>query len=138
MPPSSGRQFVLGIGLSANADVDEVMALAETAIGLSGFDPRQLACLATIDRRGGDPVLIALAQHLGTSIRRFDAAALEAETPRLKNPSVALFDRIGCHGVAEAAALAAAGKDSILIVEKMTGRHVTAAVAGRPGDFLTG
>ena len=132
MPPSSGRQFVLGIGLSGNADIDEAIALAETVIGLSEFDPRHLVCVATIDQRGDNPVLIALVHHLGTSIRTFDAAALEAETPRLKNPSAVLFDRIGCHGVAEAAALAAAGGDSILIVEKVTGRHVTAAIAARP------
>ena len=73
---------------------------------------------------------MALAAHFGCGISTFDAAVLEAETPRLKNPSDALFARIGCHGVAEAAALAAAGKEAVLIVEKTAGRKLTLAVAG--------
>ena len=41
--------------------------------------------------------------------RFFDAATLERETPRLRNPSDVVFAEVGCHGVAEGAAMAAAG-----------------------------
>ena len=51
---------------------------------------------------------LALAERLPVPARFVDAAALEAETPRLANPSAVVFREVGCHGVAEAAALAAA------------------------------
>ena len=66
--------------------------------------------------------------------RFFDAAALEAETPRLANPSDLVFREVGCHGVAEAAALAAAGADGALVVAKTKSKRATCAIAraGRP------
>lgn len=120
---------MLGIGVSASATPAEAIALSEKAVALSGLAAERLGFVATIASRQHDPVVVALAGHFRCGIRSFDASVLEAETPRLKNPSNALFARIGCHGVAEAAALAAAGKEAILIVEKMTGSGVTMAVA---------
>lgn len=137
MPPSNGPLVCLGIGLSGGAEAGQVVALAEAVLARSGFGRERLKCIATIDRRRDDPVLSLLAAHFGTAIRHFDAATLEAETPRLKNPSETLFARIGCHGVAEAAALAAAGGNAVLVVEKTAGRHATAAVAVCSGDILT-
>ena len=64
--------------------------------------------------------------------RFFTAAALEAETPRLKNPSEAVFREVGCHGVAEGAALAAAGADGTLVVAKRKSARVTCAIAEAP------
>jgi cobalt-precorrin 5A hydrolase/precorrin-3B C17-methyltransferase len=51
------------------------------------------------------------------------------ETPRLKNPSDVVFRQVGCHGVAEAAALAAIGESAVLIMPKMKSLHATAAIA---------
>jgi cobalt-precorrin 5A hydrolase/precorrin-3B C17-methyltransferase len=124
--------FWLGVGLSAEAEAGEAIKLAETVIGQSAVDPGQLQQIATIAARRDHAVLSALSTRFHVPVAFFDAAALEAETPRLKNPSDALFARIGCHGVAEAAALAAAGPGAELIVEKTTGRHVTVAVAAVP------
>lgn len=74
--------------------------------------------------------MIAAAAHFSVPFRVFDAETLEAETTRLKNPSEIVFALTGCHGVAEAAALAAAGKASSLIVPKIKSANATAAVAG--------
>src|SRR6478735_5109723 len=108
MPPSEGRRFVLGVGVSASATPAEAIALGEKAIALSGLTAERITIVATIASRQRDPVVAALASHFRCDIRSFEASVLETETPRLKNPSNALFARIGCHGVAEAAALAAA------------------------------
>jgi cobalamin biosynthesis protein CbiG len=129
MPPSDIRPFVVGVGISRTATVADVILVAEKAVALSGSPAEWIGAIATIASREHDPVVIALATHFQCGIRAFDAAVLEAETPRLKNPSDALFARIGCHGVAEAAALAAAGKEANLVVEKMTGHGVTVAIA---------
>jgi cobalamin biosynthesis protein CbiG len=129
MPPSDIRRFVLGVGVSATATPADAILLSERAIALSGLPPERIAAVATIASRQHDPVVAALAGHFRCGIRSFDAAALEAETPRLGNPSETLFARIGCHGVAEAAALAAAGKGAALIVEKMAAHGATVAIA---------
>ncbi|MFT5182492.1 MAG: cobalt-precorrin 5A hydrolase/precorrin-3B C17-methyltransferase, partial [Alphaproteobacteria bacterium] len=62
-------------------------------------------------------------------LRFFDATTLEAETPRLATPSDLVFRAVGCHGVAEGAALAAAGADGALVVPKVRGPQVTCAIA---------
>ncbi len=130
MPPSDIQRFVLGVGVSADARPEDAVALAEAAMTRSGLRRQAIDAIATITSRRDHPAILALASHLGCGIRAFDAASLEAQTPRLKNPSDALFARIGCHGVAEAAALAAAGEAAVLIVEKMAGRRVTVGIAG--------
>jgi cobalamin biosynthesis protein CbiG len=129
MPLSSASGVFLGVGVSAGAVPAEAIALMEEALMRSGLQHRQTLAIATIASRRGNAALLAAASHFGCDIVYFDAGELEAQTPRLKNPSEALFARIGCHGVAEAAALAAAGTDATLILEKLTDRHVTVAIA---------
>ena len=128
MPHNSGG-FVLGMGLSENAQFADAMALAEDVIARSGLPRERIGSIATISTRRDHPVVVRLAAYLDTGILTFDAATLEAETPRLANPSETLFARIGCHGVAEAAALAAAGKAARLIVVKVSLGWVTMAIA---------
>jgi cobalamin biosynthesis protein CbiG len=135
MPPSDAQDVFLGIGLSGQATAAEALALAEQALAAAGAGPDRLSAIATIASRRGHMALLALADHFRCDIRYFDVRTLEAETPRLKHPSEALFARIGCHGVAEAAALAAAGNAATLIVGKIGGGRVTAAVAGERGKF---
>ena len=64
----------------------------------------------------------AIAEFFNRPIRFFDPDTLEKETPRLKNPSNIVFKEVGCHGVAEGSALAAAGADSELIIEKTSSK----------------
>src|SRR5690606_24456574 len=73
-----------------------------------------------------------LAAALGVPARFFDAATLEAETPRLTAPSDIVFRETGCHGVAEGAALAAVGPAGTLVVPKVRGPGVTCAIARGP------
>ena len=66
------------------------------------------------------------------AFRVFDAATLDAETPRMKNPSDVVFAEVGTHGVAEGAALAAAGPEAELIVPKRKSERATCALALAP------
>jgi cobalt-precorrin 5A hydrolase/precorrin-3B C17-methyltransferase len=79
-----------------------------------------------------EPAVHELARALGVPARFFDAATLEAETPRLQTPSEAVYREVGCHGVAEGAALAAAGADGQLRVAKRKSRRATCAVGQAP------
>lgn len=71
----------------------------------------------------------AVASHFSVPLVTFPAARLETETPRLANPSDIVFAHTGCHGVAEAAALAQAGAGGRLVVEKTKSVHATVAIA---------
>lgn len=122
--------FALGLGCERGTPADEVIRLAEQALTAARVERRSLACVASLDVRATEPAMIAAAAHFCVPFRVFDAETLEAETARLKNPSEIVFALTGCHGVAEAAALAAAGRSSALIVPKIKSANATAAVAG--------
>jgi cobalt-precorrin 5A hydrolase/precorrin-3B C17-methyltransferase len=119
----------IGIGHDAGARLAELEALVTECLKAAGVDRTDIAMVSSIDSRAETGLADALAASLGVAARYFPAARLEEETPRLANPSEALFQRIGCHGVAEAAALAAAGPDARLILPKRKGRGVTCAIA---------
>jgi cobalamin biosynthesis protein CbiG len=125
--------FFMGIGHESAATFADICALAEQGCGMAGIVPADVALIATIDSKEASGLVADLGQRLGVSVRYFSAADLEAETPRLKNPSETVFRQLGCHGVAEAAALAAAGPTAELILPKIIGTRVTCAIARRGG-----
>lgn len=122
--------LALGIGGASAATADALVALVDDTLARHGVDRRRIACVATIDRKADAPAVHALAQALGVPARFFSAARLNEEAPRLLNPSDDVLRTIGCPGVAEGAALAAAGPDAVLIVPKTRGTGVTCAIAG--------
>jgi cobalamin biosynthesis protein CbiG len=128
----------LGVGVADAAEVQDLIALAEGALKAADIADSSLVSIATIDTRRSHPAIIALALHHGLSVCSFRAEVLEAETPRLLNPSDEVFARTGCHGVAEAAALASAGPTGRLVVGKMKSRQATVAVAVAWRNILTG
>lgn len=103
------------------------MALAGTVLSQCGL--RKPDMIATLASKAGDSVWAELAAHYDCALRFFEAGRLEEETPRLVNPSEAVFRTVGCHGVAEAAALAGAGPTAKLVVHKTGLLHATAALA---------
>lgn len=123
------RRFVLGMGCERGTPPAETIRLAEKALQAAGITATQLALLTSIDGRAREPAILAVGQHFGIELFVFDAATLEKETPRLANPSEIVFARVGCHGVAEAAALAAAGPQAKLVLPKIKSGTATAAVA---------
>lgn len=129
--PSStaGQRFVLGMGCESGALVADLLALAARALQEAGIEPHWLTALASIDSKIDEPAILAVAAHYAIPTQYFDAPTLERETPRLQHPSDLVFARVGCHGVAEAAALAAAGPDSLLVLPKRKSAFATAAIA---------
>ena len=123
------RPLVLGLGCERGTPCGEVIRLAENALRLAGLDRRDLTGIASLDTRAAEPAMLAAATHFSVPFLVFDAGALEAQTSRLKNPSEIVFALTGCHGVAEAAALAATGRSGALIVPKIKSSHATAAIA---------
>lgn len=122
----------VGVGVANDVDMGDLLALAERGLVLAGVSLQEVSHLATIDARVEHPAIVELARHFGVSVRAYPAEVLEAETPRLLNPSEQIFARTGCHGVAEAAALASAGRDGMLVVGKIRSGYATVAVALAP------
>lgn len=121
--------LVVGVGCERDCTPGELGELVTQTLTNSGLAPQSVAAIVSIDVKADEPAVHAIAQHLGVPARFFDAAQLEAETPRLENPSDIVFREVGAHGVSEAAALAAAGPAGQLVVAKTKSRRATCAVA---------
>lgn len=124
--------LAVGIGCERGAAAADVIALIEKTLAAHGLAKGAVACLASIDVKMDEPAMHAAAAALGVPIRFFTAAELETETPRLASPSEIVFRAVGCHGVAEAAALAIAGSEATLVVTKQRNERATCAVARAP------
>lgn len=132
------RRLVLGIGCERGCDPEEVLALANESLNEAGLSPQAVGLVASIDVKADEAALHHVARHLGCPVRFFDAATLEAETPRLENPSDIVFEEVGCHGVAEGAALASAGSSGELISGKRKSRRATCAIGRAEHPFTVG
>ncbi len=124
--------LALGLGCERGCAPEELIDLAERTLAEGGFSAEAVACVASLDLKADEPAVSAVADWLGVPLRLFDAAALERETPRLTAPSEVVFRAVGCHGVAEAAALACAGADGTLVMPKARSARGTCAIARAP------
>jgi cobalt-precorrin 5A hydrolase/precorrin-3B C17-methyltransferase len=121
--------LALGLGCERGASAEEVIGLARATLAEAGLAPQSVAGVFSLELKAGEPAIHAAAAAFGVPARFFAARRLEAETPRLKNPSDLVFRETGCPGVAEAAALAAAGEAAELIVPKRKSARATCAIA---------
>ena len=126
------RRLALGVGCERGTPPDELENLARSCIDGAGLAPESVAGVFSIELKSDEPGIRALARSLGVPARFFGAAVLEAEAGRLRNPSEFVFREVGCHGVAEGAALAAAGPGGELVVEKTKSARATCAIARAP------
>lgn len=126
------KTLALGVGCERGAPDEELLTLAMKCLTNAGVHPAAIACVVSLDLKADESAVLALAATLGVPVRLFDAKTLEAETPRLANPSDVVFNEVGCHGVAEGAALAAVGPDGELVLPKQKTARATCAIARAP------
>ncbi len=127
--------LALGVGCERGADSVELIDFAETTLRVAGLAAGAVASVVSLDLKSDEAAVHALADHLGVAARFFPAEVLEVETPRLANPSDVVFAEVGCHGVAEGAALASVGPDGELLVEKKKSVRATCAIARATGSI---
>ncbi|CTQ54724.1 Precorrin-3B C(17)-methyltransferase [Roseibium album] len=125
-------RYAVGVGCARGCDTNELIELVETHLAEAEIAKGAVACVATIDLKADEAAVNALAAHLDVPLRVYSAEELQRETPRLKNPSNVVFSEVGCHGVSEGAALAAAGAFGTLTVEKQKTENATCAIARTP------
>ncbi len=129
------KTIVVGVGCERGTDPEELISLVRNTLKKNKIAPESVAAVVSIDLKSDEPAIHALTEKLAdkpgesSPARFFDAAALEEQTPKLQNPSKTVFKEVGCHGVAEGAALAAAGKSGKLVIPKIKSKHATCAVA---------
>jgi cobalt-precorrin 5A hydrolase / cobalt-factor III methyltransferase / precorrin-3B C17-methyltransferase len=123
------KVLALGVGGERGVAAEELVALVEHTLAQNRLSKHALAAIASIDLKEDETAIQVLAQHLHLPLRVFTAAELNAEASRLETPSDVVMKEVGCPGVAEGAALAAAGPDSRLLVPKTKSQRATCAVA---------
>lgn len=128
--------LTLGLGASRHCPEGEMAALIAKGFDEAGLAMPALRGVYSVDLKADESAILDVANAAGLRLHVFTADRLEAETPRLVNPSEVVFNEIGCHGVAEASCLAAAGPQAVLVKPKIRDDHSTMAVALDPtGDF---
>lgn len=127
--------LALGVGCERGCDPEELWGLVRASLVEADLAHEAVSCVVSLDLKADEPAVHAVAERLGVPARFFDAARLEQETPRLANPSDVVFREVGCHGVAEGAALAAAGPDANLVLPKRRSARATCAIAEAPAPI---
>jgi len=118
--------LALGVGCERNCPPRDLIGLVDETLKHHNISEESIACVASIDVKADEPAVHALAEKLGVPARFYSAAELESYAGQIKNPSDIVFAEVGCHGVAEGAALAASGGK--LTIEKTKSKRATCAV----------
>ncbi len=118
------QTLAVGAGCERGTDPAEVQRLISDTLAANGLAAQAVACHASIDVKEDEPAI-----HTLDNIRFFTAEQLNALSPQLKSPSDIVAREVGAPGVAEAAALAAAGPGAELIVAKTKSKRATCAIA---------
>jgi cobalt-precorrin 5A hydrolase/precorrin-3B C17-methyltransferase len=128
--------LALGIGCERGCSAGEIADLVRSSLAEAGLAAGAVAAVVSVELKLAEPAIHALAAELGVPARFFPASRLLDETPRLSERSPAAFRATGCWGVAEGAALAAAGPDGVLVVPKRKSQGATCAVARAPQAII--
>jgi len=100
--------LVVGLGCQRGCPVSTLRALLDQALQAHQIALNEIKALASIDLKRDEPALIELAQQLALPLMYFSSEQLAAYQPQLSHHSQIAFERTGCYGVAESAALALA------------------------------
>ena len=129
------KTIAVGVGCERGTDPEELISLVSNTLKKNKIALESVAAVVSIDLKSDEPAIHVLTDKLADKLgesspaRFFDSAILAEQTPKLQNPSKTVFKEVGCHGVAEGAALAAAGKSGKLVIPKIKSKHATCAVA---------
>ncbi|MEC8205763.1 MAG: cobalamin biosynthesis protein, partial [Pseudomonadota bacterium] len=126
------QDVMLGVGCARGCQPDEMIDLVMQELTRADINAASIAGVFSVDLKADEPALHALVAMLDVPLRIFDRETLAAEAPRLASPSAVVEEEIGIPGVAEAAALAAAGPGGKLIHRKVKSANATMALALAP------
>ena len=123
--------LTIGVGCERGTSREEVVTLIKNTLKENNLAIQSVAGYASIDLKEDEPAISSL-----YNVSYFAAEELNALAPKLKTPSDYVMSEVGTPGVAEAAALAAAGPDAELIVPKTKSKRATVAIAHAPSPVV--
>jgi cobalt-precorrin 5A hydrolase len=121
--------IVAGIGFRQAAEADEIVTLVERALGLVSLVSGALDGLATVAALAALPAFREAAERLGAMAIHINTTDLAAAGSGVHTVSARSLAAHGVGSVAEAAALAGAGRDAVLILNRVASPAVTCALA---------
>jgi cobalt-precorrin 5A hydrolase len=121
--------MVAGVGCRRGAPASAIEAAIRAALARAQVEPTALDAIATMAAKRGESGIAAAAAKLGRPVVLVAHAALTAAGARAGTRSERVRALTGVPSVAEAAALAAAGPWSRLIVTRLVIGAVTCALA---------
>jgi cobalt-precorrin 5A hydrolase len=130
----NGRPIlVVGFGCQRGCPASVLRALLDQTLQAHGIALDQVRALASIELKRDEPGLLELAAQLSLPLTCFTAEELAGYQARLSHLSEIAFERTGCHGVAESAALALADRwgssPASLLVTRQKAAQATLALA---------
>jgi cobalt-precorrin 5A hydrolase len=123
-----------GIGCRRGAPASDIEAAIHAALLRARIKADALDVIATIDAKSAEAGIRAVAEKLGAALLAVPARALAVANARVETHSERVSALIGVGSVAEAAALAAAGPASKLIVPRVIVGAATCALAASPAE----
>src|SRR5262249_29779076 len=109
--------LALGVGCSRGAPPDEIEALLRRTLAEAGLSLGAARTIGTVEFTRDEPGLSEAARRLGLAIRYFSREALAA-VAALPTPSEAAMRHLGIPGVAEPAAILAAGGGGLVVTKR--------------------
>jgi cobalt-precorrin 5A hydrolase len=131
---STAPTLVVGLGCQRGCPVSTLRALLDQALQAHKIGLHHVKALASIDLKREEPGLIELAEQLELPLMYFSSEQLAGYQPQLSHRSDIAFERTGCYGVAESAALAMAEHlaqaPAKLLISRQKYAQATLALAG--------
>ena len=126
--------LVVGLGCQRGCPASTLRALLDQALQANGIELKSIKALASIDLKRDEPGLQELAAQLALPLRYFSSEELSGYQSMLSHQSQIAYERTGCYGVAESAALALAEQllqaPSKLLISRQKYAQATLALAG--------
>lgn len=125
--------IVAGIGCRRGTSAAAIEEVVDAALIACDLTREQLDAFATHATKRDEPGLCELAGHWGLSVLAFTTEQMEAVSESVETVSQRVVELKGVPSVAEAAALAGAGKGAKLLAARVASREVTCAIAEGDG-----
>jgi cobalt-precorrin 5A hydrolase len=130
------RSLAIGIGCDRGTPTELVSRGVATLLEKHGLSAKCVKTVATIDLKSDEAAIRTLCERHGWPLQTFTAAELD-RVPGIETPSDVVARHVGTRGVAEPAALLAAGAEQLVVPKQIytepgAGRSMTLAVARIP------
>ncbi|EJW12847.1 cobalamin biosynthesis domain protein [Rhodovulum sp. PH10] len=121
--------MVAGVGFRRGTSAAAIIEAVQAALADAGRAGQKPDALATAAFKADEPAFCEAAEKLGVPLVAVTTAKLESVAEKLLTRSERVKDAVGTASVAEAAALAAAGRNARLAGPRVATKSATCALA---------